>query len=140
MRELARRLVVPVVILVALSAGGIAFCGLPGDTLHQEGLVGTYVVNGEDPNGVEYSGTVTITSTDTAGRYVVEWIVTGTIQRGDATLDGDRLSVVWTTVTSGRGDASGTAEYTVGDDGALRGTRTIDGVDLTGTEEIFPET
>ena len=36
--------------------------------------------------------------------------------------------------------SSGTAEYTVGDDGVLRGTRLIDGGDAVGTEEIFPET
>lgn len=130
----------PIVILVALSAGGIAMCGLPGDTIDDgPGIAGTYVVNGVDPLGVEYSGTVTIAEAD-GGDYLIEWIVTGTIQRGTGRLVGDRFSVAWTTVTGGRGDSSGTAEYIVGDDGVMRGTRLVDGIDEAGTEEIYPET
>ncbi|MFW2334434.1 hypothetical protein [Ilumatobacter sp.] len=136
-----RRLLVPVVILVALSAGGLAMCGLPGDSLEDgAGIAGTYVVNGVDPNDVEYSGTVTITPAATVDEYDVQWIVTGTIQSGVGVLTGDRLTVEWETVTSARGISSGTAEYVVGDDGVLRGTRSVDGVDEPGTEEIFPDT
>ena len=128
-------------ILVSLSAGGLAMCGLPGDSLDDgAGIVGTYVVNGVDPAGIEYSGTVTINPTDVVDEYTVQWIVTGTIQQGEARLRGARLTVEWTTVTSARGISSGTAEYTVGTDGVLRGTRRIDGVAEIGTEEIFPET
>jgi hypothetical protein len=133
-------LAVPVVILVALSAGGLAMCGLPGDSLDDgEGIIGTYVVNGVDPVGVEYSGTVTIAPTDVVDDYTMQWIVTGTIQQGLARLRGSRLTVEWSTVTSARGPSSGTAEYTVGTDGVLRGTRRVDGFDDVGTEEIFPE-
>jgi hypothetical protein len=139
LRGLVRRFAVPIVILVALSAGGLAMCGLPGDSLDDgEGIVGTYVVNGTDPLGVEYSGTVTITPLD-GGDYGVQWIVTGTIQAGVGRLSGDRLRVDWSTVSSARGDSRGTAEYVVGPDGVLRGTRTVEGVDEPGTEEIFPE-
>ena len=136
-----RRLLVPLVILVALSAGGLAMCGLPGDSLEDGvGIVGTYVVNGVDPNDVEYSGTVTIGASDGPDEYVIQWIVTGTIQEGLGVLSGNRFTVEWQTVTSARGTSSGTAEYVVGDDGVLRGTRRVDGVDEPGTEEIFPET
>jgi len=136
-----RRLLVPLVILVALSAGGLAMCGLPGDSLEDgAGIVGIYVVNGVDPNDVEYSGTITISPADGPDEYLMQWIVTGTIQAGVGVLVGDRLSVEWETVTSARGTSSGTAEYVVGDDGVLRGTRRVDGVDEAGTEEIFPET
>jgi hypothetical protein len=139
--DLLRRLAVPAVLLFSLTAGGIAMCGLPGDTLDDgEGILGTYVVNGTDPTGVEYSGTVIITEADTAGRYAVQWIITGAVQEGTAVLTGDRLDVQWRSVTAARGDASGTAEYTVGDDGVLRGTRLVDGAGGVGTEEIFPET
>jgi hypothetical protein len=139
-RGLARRVVVPVVILIALSAGGLAMCGLPGDELDDAGgIAGTYVVNGTDPLGVDYSGTVTISPTDGAATYDVQWIVTGTIQRGVGRLSGDRLTVDWETVTSARGDSTGTAEYVVGDDGILRGERLVDGAEGVGTEEIFPE-
>jgi hypothetical protein len=135
---MVRRLAVPVVILVALSAGGLAMCGLPGDSLDDgAGIVGTYVVNGVDPTGTDYSGTVTIR--ESGGGYVVQWIVTGSIQQGVARLVGDRLLVEWQTVTDARGPSSGTAEYVVGDDGVLRGERLVDGVDDAGTEEIFPE-
>ncbi|MGD9755760.1 MAG: hypothetical protein AB7W59_32605 [Acidimicrobiia bacterium] len=119
-------------------------CTLPGAALHDgEGITGTYVVNGVDPVGIEYSGTVVITGDgERTDRYRLEWIVTGTIQEGVGTLDGDRLEVGWTDRLSPRGAAqatSGTATYTVADDGALHGTRVIDGVEGTGTEDIFPE-
>lgn len=139
LRDQARRFAVPAVLLFSLTAGGVAMCGLPGDSLEDaEGIVGTYVVNGTDPTGVEYSGTVTIRDAD-GGGYTVQWIVTGAIQEGTGALAGDRFTVDWRTVSGGRGDSGGTAEYTVGDDGILRGTRTVDGAEGTGTEEIFPE-
>ncbi len=140
-RDLLRRAAVPAVLLFSLTAGGVAMCGLPGDTLEddREGIVGTYVVNGSDPSEVEYSGTVTIADGDAPGEYTVQWIVTGAIQQGTGVLDGDVFLVEWRTVTGGRGESGGTGEYTVGDDGVLRGTRTVDGVDGSGTEEIFPE-
>lgn len=143
-RDLLRRAAVPAVLLFSLTAGGVAMCGLPGDTLEdaedRDGIVGTYVVNGIDPAGVEYSGTVTIAEGDGSGEFVVQWIVTGSIQQGVGVLVGDRFLVDWSTTSSGRGESSGTAEYTLGDDGVLRGTRTVDGSDDGGTEEIFPET
>ena len=113
-------------------------CGLPGDSLVDgEGIVGTYVVNGIDPSGVEYSGTVTIAEAD-AG-YEIQWIVTGAVQLGQGQLIGDTLDVEWASVTDPRGDVSGTATYVVGADGVLRGERITNGVDGVGTEEIFPE-
>lgn len=138
LERLVRRFAVPVVILVALTGGGVALCGLPGDTLDDgEGIVGTYVVNGVDPAGAEYSGTVTIRSA--GDEYLVQWLVTGSIQEGTGRLVGDRLIVEWETVTDARGPSSGTAEYVVGEDGVLRGERFVEGVDEAGTEEIFPE-
>jgi hypothetical protein len=125
---------------IALLAVVLVRCALPGDTLDDgEGITGIYVVNGVDPSGVEYSGTVTI-GRSSEGGYDIEWIVTGSIQTGTGTLVGDRFDVVWRTITSPRGDSAGTATYTVGADGVLRGTRTVDGVADSGTEEIFPET
>lgn len=143
-RDLLRRAAVPAVLLFSLTAGGLAMCGLPGDTLEdpddRDGLAGTYVVNGIDPAGIEYSGTVTISEGDEPGRFIVQWIVTGSIQQGVGVLEGDRFVVDWSTSSSGSGESSGTADYTLGGDGVLRGTRTIDGSDGSGTEEIFPET
>ncbi len=140
-RDLLRRAAVPAVLLFSLTAGGVAMCGLPGDTLEddREGILGTYVVNGADPSEVEYSGTVTIAEGDAPGEYAVQWIITGAIQEGTGVLDGDVFLVEWRTVSGGRGESGGTGEYTVGTDGVLRGTRTVAGVDDIGTEEIFPE-
>ncbi len=138
--KLVTRLAITAVILIALSAGGLAMCGLPGDSLEDgEGILGTYVVNGVDPADIEYSGTVTIGPGDAADRYEVQWIVTGAILGGEGRLSGDRFVVEWATITSPRGESTGTAEYVVGADGVLRGERRIDGVDGVGTEEIFPE-
>lgn len=140
-RDLLRRAAVPAVLLFSLTAGGVAMCGLPGDTLEDgEGIIGTYVVNGVDPTGTEYSGTVTIADGDAAGEFAVQWIITGAIQEGTGVLDGDRFIVDWRTVSGGRGESTGTAEYTVAADGSLAGTRVVDGDDTPGTEEIFPET
>jgi hypothetical protein len=143
-RDLLRRAAVPAVLLFSLTAGGVAMCGLPGDTLEdpddRDGLAGTYVVNGTDPSGVEYSGTVTIAEGDDPGRFTVQWIVTGSIQQGVGMLEGDRFVVDWSTTSSGSGESSGTAHYTLGNDGVLRGTRTVDGAAESGSEEIFPET
>lgn len=138
--DIARKAAVPAVLLFSLTAGGVAMCGLPGDaTRDDEGILGIYVVDGVDPSGVEYGGTATIAAADGADRYTVQWIVTGAIQEGTGTLVGDELEVDWRTISGGRGDQSGTAAFTVGDDGVLRGTRTVEGADGTGTEELFPE-
>jgi hypothetical protein len=124
-------------VVVALLLGA---CVTPGADLRQgPGIVGSYVVNGVDPNGTEYSGRVSITAGDTANRFVIEWVVTGAILEGRGVLGGDTLSVEWMTVGSPRGVSRGTAEYAVLDDGRLVGTRTVDGSDIVGTEEIFPE-
>jgi hypothetical protein len=117
----------------------LAACSVPGSQVSQgEGLNGVYVVNGIDPVGIEYSGSVIIDEAD-SGEISFQWLVTGAILEGKGRLTGDQLEVDWTTVGGPRGDASGTASYTVEDDGRLVGIRTIDGVDGEGTEEIFPK-
>lgn len=113
---------------------------LPGAQLEQgPGVIGTYVVNGVDPNGTEYTGRVSIEEAHGDGEVTVEWIITGAILHGEGRVQGDTLAVTWETVTSPRGPSSGTAEYEILDDGRLVGTRTVDGVTGTGTETIFPE-
>lgn len=126
--------------LVAAIALTSTACATPGITLRDgPGLSGTYIVNGVDPLGVEYSGTVVIGRAEQPGSYTVEWIVTGAIHEGLGVLSGDTFTVEWTTIRGPRQGATGTAEYTVTDDGRLLGTRTVDGLDDVGTEEIFPE-
>lgn len=122
--------------LAPIAAG----CSTPGTQVVDDvGIIGTYTVNGIDPRGEEYSGTVVIAAGEGTDVYVVEWLVAGAIQEGTGVLRGDRLEVDWRTISAPTGDATGTASYTVGPDGDLVGTRTIDGVDGVGTEEIFQE-
>jgi hypothetical protein len=122
-----------VVALLVVSA-----CSVPGSQVSRgDGLDGTYVVNGVDPIGIEYSGTVIVDEGDD-GTITMEWLITGAILQGSGRLNGDTIDMTWNTVEDPRGAASGTATYTLEDDGRFVGTRTIDGVDGEGTEEIFP--
>lgn len=130
--------------IVGIAAFGAMLytCALPGDLPADEdtgGFAGTYTVNGVDPLEVEYSGTVTISATEDTTRYDVEWIITGSIQRGIGRLDGDEFTVDWSAIASGGGTGSGRAIYTVQPDGRLVGVKTVDGAASEGTEEIFPD-
>lgn len=116
----------------------IAACSTPGSQISATpGLPGVYVVNGFDPLGNEYSGTVSIEETG-AGSVHIEWVITGAILEGDGFVRGDSLEVTWDSVQTPRGESSGTASYVIESDGRLVGTRTVAGVPGEGTEEIFP--
>jgi hypothetical protein len=129
--------------IVGIGAFGLMLytCALPGDLPadgDRTGFAGTYTVNGVDPLEVEYSGTVIITETSNTTRYDVEWIVTGGIHRGVGTRSGDEFTVDWSAISSGGGTGSGTAVYVIEPDGRLVGTKSVDGFELAGTEEIVP--
>ncbi len=116
----------------------LAACTWPGSQVTDApGLPGVYVVNGVDPLGNEYSGTVNIEETG-VGSVHMEWVVTGAILEGEGVVEGTTLRVGWSSIETPRGDSSGTATYSIEPDGRLVGTRTIDGVVGEGTEEIFP--
>jgi hypothetical protein len=116
-----------------------AACTVPGSQVDVgDGLAGTYVVNGIDPLGIEYSGTVVIGETQDPDEFVLSWIVTGSIQSGTGIKTGDRLEVEWQATVGARAGSSGTAEYVITDDGWLVGERFVDGTDGVGTEEIIP--
>ena len=113
---------------------------LPAGEDRSGGLPGTYTVNGTDPTGGEYSGTVVIEATDTADTFDLEWIITGALQHGTGVRTGDGLAVTWTADASGNGgEIHGTGNYTIGGDGRLTGTWQSDRADGTGSEEIVPE-
>jgi hypothetical protein len=95
-------------------------------------------VNGFDPLGTEYGGHLTITEGAGLNRYHLQWIITGSIQEGTGSMEGNRLIAEWRTVEGLDRDARGTAEYTVTEDGELYGTRSVVGSNATGTEEAFP--
>ncbi|MFV0526683.1 MAG: hypothetical protein ACK5RL_19540 [Acidimicrobiales bacterium] len=118
-------------------------CALPGDLAvgrdDPSGLSGVYTVNGLDPVGTEYSGTITIRDTDTADVYDVEWIVTGAIQHGRGVVTGDRMAVTWDEVNNATGRGTSDTEYVIAPDGSMTGTWVAAGFDQPGTEEVFPE-
>jgi hypothetical protein len=125
--------------LLACLALVLVGCTTPGSQVDDgPGLLGTYVVNGVDPLGVEYSGTVVISTGDSVGEYDISWLITGAILEGTGTLFGDLFRVNWQTVEGPRGGSRGSATYTVNADGTLVGERTVEGLDGIGTEEIFP--
>ncbi len=130
--------------LAAIAAFGLMLytCALPGDLpagRTGSGIAGTYTINGVHSSGEEYSGTVVITETATGGTFDIEWLITGTIQRGTGVQRGDRLTVDWQSVAAADGDIRGGGSYRIDVDGRLVGTRTVSGVDEPSTEELFPE-
>jgi hypothetical protein len=58
-------------------------------------IVGSYSVNGLDPLGTEYGGNLTVKPGASPAEYLLQWIVTGSIQEGSGKLDGDKLRVDW---------------------------------------------
>ena len=102
-------------------------------------LPGIYTVNGVDPVGTEYSGTLTIRATNRIDRFDVEWVVTGGIQVGVGTLRGDVLEVVWNEVTNATGQGPATTEYRIEASGEMVGTWLAEGIDTPAVEQVFPE-
>ena len=121
---------------VSLLVSGCAFVEQGTDTPGEIG--GTYYVNGVDPGGVEYGGQLIVTEV-TGDRYELDWIITGSIQRGTGRFNGDVLEAEWETV-EGLRDSSGTARYELQEDGSLIGERYEERFDEAGYEEAFPVT
>ncbi len=69
----------------------------------------------------------------------MQWIVTGSVQEGTGTLEGNKLRVQWQTLEALRGQSQGAIEYTVTTLGELHGWRTMDGYAGTGREAAFPK-
>lgn len=60
----------------------------------QVGVGGTYKVEGTNPSGAAYEGTVVITG-DAANGYQFKWTIAGDSFDGTGTLEGDTLTVDW---------------------------------------------
>lgn len=97
---------------------------------------GRWLINGVSAQDTEYSGSLTIVDSGIA--YELQWLVTGDIAVGTGRLIGDRLEATWRSTSSIGGEAVGTATYRLSADGAIAGTRTIDGVAGAGSEEGEP--
>jgi len=112
--------------------------GAPAPVDNIPDIGGSYVVNGFDPMGAEYGGLLEITPSESDNEYALEWIITGSVQSGTGTLEGNKLHVNWQTVEGMGPGAQGQATYTVTEKGILDGTRSILGQDRVGTELAYP--
>ncbi|NUM45256.1 MAG: hypothetical protein HUU38_11175 [Anaerolineales bacterium] len=100
-------------------------------------IVGEYAINGFDPDGNEYGGRLNVILQDN-GEYLLQWIISDSLQEGTGTLTGNQLTVTWRTVEGFLVELTGTATYTVTVKGELYGYKFIDGKDGEGTEAAYP--
>ncbi len=123
--------------LTACSKEGELEIGPPAPLDAVPDIVGEYAVNGFDPLGTEYSGRLSIFPSEKADTYKMQWIIVGSIQEGDAQLEGNTLTVQWRSISS-MNDSQGTAVYTISDNGVINGIRTTVGYPKEGIETAYP--
>ncbi len=133
-------------ILILIAAITLSACGrnkpgilgadAPADNVPN--IVGSYALNALDPTGEQYGGTLTITNGDQLNDYKFQWLISGGIQEGTGTLEGNQLTFTWNSLAGTDQVVSGTGVYTVTVNGELHGTRTIDGVETPGQETAYP--
>ena len=123
--------------LVSCRKGTGVIKGDPADPANLPDISAVYAVNGIDPGGAEYSGTLKIEPGDRPGEYKLHWIVTGAIQEGEGVIEGNQLKARWRNL-EGVSQAQGDIVYTITTLGELDGIRTIDGFDVQGWEKAFP--
>jgi hypothetical protein len=132
-----RRRVAGFVTLALLLATAISACAFPEEAFDGS-LDGSYYVNGFDQQEVEYSGLLTITTTADPAIYDMQWIITGSVQGGTGTVEGNQLLVEWSALEGYDTTSRGTGVYEISADGELAGERRVDGQEGVGTEEAFP--
>ncbi len=101
-------------------------------------IAGDYALNGVDFFGQDYGGRLAIRPGDAPGQYTLNWIITGYIQEGIGTLEGNQLTVEWRTISGPLPDLHGTATYTVTVNGELYGTRQAEGFEQVEIETAYP--
>jgi hypothetical protein len=101
-------------------------------------LDGTYYMNGVDRDGVEYSGTLVIAATGDPDVYDMQWIITGSIQTGTGTVDGNSVIIEWAAMEGFDAASHGSGHYNISADGELTGERTVANQEGVATEEAFP--
>ncbi|GAB4404304.1 MAG: hypothetical protein OHK0052_26900 [Anaerolineales bacterium] len=109
----------------------------PADPAALPNITGDYAVNGSDPTGAEYGGTLHIEE-DGTGTYQLYWVITGSLQSGSGSIEGNQLLVSWQTYGSATGEIRGTAIYTITQTGQLDGIRLIEGNPTQGVEVAYP--
>ncbi len=133
-------------ILILLLAISLSACGrkppaalgadAPADNVPD--ITGSYALNGTDPTGEAYGGTLSIIESEQPNEYKLQWLVTGAIHEGTGILEGNQLTASWHSISETDQTISGSASYTVTINGELYGTRAIDGVESPGTETAYP--
>lgn len=101
-------------------------------------LVGEYALNATDATGERYGGSLFVTAGSQPNEYNLQWLVSGDIQEGSGTLEGNQLTFTWQSVEGTDQYLSGYGVYTVTVNRELYGERYIDGVDEPGSESAYP--
>jgi len=133
-------------ILILLLAIGLTACmrkppaplsaDAPADKVPN--IIGSYALNAIDPTGEQYGGTLTITEGGQPNEYKFQWLISGGIQEGIGTLEGNQLTFKWNSLAGTDQVVSGTGQYTITVNGELYGARTIDGMEKPGMETAYP--
>jgi predicted small lipoprotein YifL len=105
---------------------------------HVPEIIGAYALNAEDATHERYGGSLFITTGSQPGEYNLQWLVSGDIQEGVGTLEGNQLTFTWKSVEGTDQHLTGYGVYTVTVNGELYGERFVDGVDQPGTESAYP--
>lgn len=101
-------------------------------------IVGEYALNAADATGERYGGSLFVTAGRQANEYNLQWLVSGDIQEGIGTLEGNLLTFTWQSIEGTDQYLSGYGSYTVTVNGELYGERYVDGVEEPGTESAYP--
>lgn len=101
-------------------------------------IIGEYALNAEDATRERYGGSLFITAGSQPNEYNLQWLVSGDIQQGVGTLEGNQLTFTWQSVEGTDQYLSGYGMYTVTVNGELYGERYIDGVTKPGQETAYP--
>ncbi len=131
-------------ILFLLLAIGLSACRTPAKlgadapADNVPNIIGSYALNGFDPSGEEYGGTLSITAGEKANEYKLQWLITGAVHIGAGSLEGNQLTVTWHSLSETDASLTGSGSYTVTVNGELYGTRSVDGMEKPGTETAYP--
>ena len=127
------RKVAPLVLIVSLLIAALA-CSL-GSNAPNSDIVGKYDLEGTNPDGTGYSGTVEIVNAGDG--YDLTWTIDSgpqaQIETGHGTLDGQTLTALWQMADN---SSSGTEQFTINSDGTLDGTWKIEGSEDEGQEVL----
>lgn len=109
----------------------VAALALAGPAAAQD-IGGQYVVQGTGFDGAAYGGQAEISLTSDYTCRIV-WNTGGQISEGICMRQGNVFAASY--MIEGR---VGMVIYTVGGDGSMQGTWTVDGVNAVGTESLYP--